>query len=112
MRAPLVPVTRYVNGPVEAVASAAIVRVDVAVPSGGGVMGEGSVGATPAGAAPTHEPDSATAELKALSEVTVHMLVPLAPCTTVTGDGAQEMLKSGVGTGAEATVICAQLFSL
>lgn len=104
--------TWYVKGPVEAVASAAIVRVEVAVPPEGGVMGEGSVGVTPAAAAPSHEPESATAELKLLSEVTVHMLVPLPPCATVTGDGAQEMLKSGASAGAEATVMCAQFLAL
>lgn len=83
------------KGPVEALASANIVRVDVAVPPDGGVMGEGSVCVTPVGAAPTHEPDSATAELKLLSEVTVHVLVPLPPCATLIDDGPHAMLKSG-----------------
>ena len=96
MSAPLVPVTRYVNGPVEAPASAVIVASDVAVPPDGGVMGDGSVVVTPAGAPPNHEPERATAELNPLSEVTVHVLVPLPPCVTVTGDGAQLMVKSGV----------------
>lgn len=94
--APLVPVTRYVNVPVEALELAAIVSVDVAVMPDGGVTGVGSVGVTPAGAAPTHEPERSTAELKALSEVTVHKLVPVCPCCTVNGL-SQESEKSGAG---------------
>jgi hypothetical protein len=40
--APLVPVTRNVKAPVEEVAAAVIVRIDVAVPPEVGVMGVGS----------------------------------------------------------------------
>jgi hypothetical protein len=95
-----------VNGPVEALAVAVIVNVEVAVPPDSGVIGVESVAPTSLGAGPTHEPERSTAALNAFSEVTVHVLVMLLPCATLTEAGAQAMLKSGVGTGAEATVMC------
>jgi len=59
------------------------------------------VGATPVGGIPDHEPDSVTGELKPLIEVTVHVVLePLAPCTTVTDIGSQEMPKSAAATQA------------
>ncbi len=75
----LVPVTRSVKLPVEALPPAIIVNVDVAVLPDGGVIGVGSVKVTPVGAAPTQEADRSTAELNPLIEVTVIVVEPLPP---------------------------------
>ena len=111
MSAPLVAVTRYVNGPIEAPGPAEIVNVEVATPPDSGVIGVGSTAPTSPGATPTHEPERSTAALNAFSEVTVHVLVMLLPCATLTEAGAQAMLKSGVGTGTEAMVMRAQFLA-
>jgi hypothetical protein len=87
----LVPVTRNVKAPVDAVGPAEMIRVDATPLSGGGVMGVGSVKATPSGCAPDQEPASSTAEVKPSIEVTVHVLVPLALCTTINDDGSHSM---------------------
>jgi hypothetical protein len=99
--APLVAVTRNVNGPVDALAPAVIVSVEVTVPPAGGVTGVGSVWLTSVGAEPTHAPARSTAALNPLIDVTVHVLVPLPPCAALIAAGAQAMLKSG--TTAEVT---------
>ena len=76
-REPLVPVTLNVNDPTEALNPAVNVNGDVAMPAGGGVIGLGSENETSAGAEPTHDPESATAELNPLTEVTVIVAEPL-----------------------------------
>ena len=84
------------NAPVEAVGVVPITKFDVEFPPDGGVIGEGRTIWTPAGAAPTHELERATATLKPFTEATVHVLVPLPPCATVIDDGAHPIVKSGV----------------
>ena len=76
---PLVPVTRSVKLPIEALTPALIVKVEVAVAPEGGVIGVGSEKATSVGAAPTQEGDKVTDELKPLSEVTLIVATLLEP---------------------------------
>lgn len=59
---------------------------------------------TPLGVVPTHELESSTAELNALSDVTVHVLVPLPPCAILIEDGLHAMLKSGTTADVTCTV--------
>jgi hypothetical protein len=96
-RVPLVPVTWYTKGPpVEAPALAAIVRVAVISPLAGRVTEEGeNVGVTPVGHGSDHLPDNSMVPLKPLSEVTLHVLDPVALSNTVTDIGSQEMPKPG-----------------
>ena len=78
-RIPLVPVTRSVKLPVDAPEPAFIANGELDVPPDGGVIGDGSAKVTSAGAVPTQEPTSITAEVKAFSEVTVMLAEPLPP---------------------------------
>lgn len=91
---PDVPVIVTVALPVVAVEEAVRVRVDPAVLLAGGVTGLGENAAvTPLG---KPEAVSVVAELKPLRLVTVMVLVPLEPCTTVTELGEADSEKSGV----------------
>jgi hypothetical protein len=91
--APETPVTVTLVVPVAAVAPAVKVRVEVVVPFAGGVAGLGTKAAvTPDGSA---EVLSVTAELKPFVLVIVTVLLPEAPCATLTDVPASE--KSGVG---------------
>ena len=67
------------NDPVEAVGSAVTERGDVAELPEGGVTGDVMAILTPEGAVPTQEPTKVTAELNALSEVTVIVEEPPPP---------------------------------
>ena len=93
--APLAPVTVTVKVPVEAVADAVSVSVEVALPPAAGVTGL----AENAAVTPLGNPLalSVTAELKPLRLPTVTVLVPLAPCVTLTEAGLTETEKSGGG---------------
>jgi len=72
LREPLVPVTRSVKAPVEAVELTVTVRVEDAEAPLGGVTGFGlNPCVTPLGVVPIQEPDKVTGELKPFSDVTV-----------------------------------------
>jgi hypothetical protein len=96
--APLVPRTWIVVVPVVAVVPAVTVSVVLTVPFEGGVTDEGTK--------PQETPDGrlahdiATADEKPPVEVTVQVVVALAPWVTVTLDGLQATEKSGVGAPA------------
>lgn len=81
----------------------AIVRVDVALPSDGGVIDVGlKVPMAPAG---NPETVRATSELKPFRDATVMSDVPEVPCTVVRELGDADIEKSGViGIGAAMTV--------
>src|SRR5260221_6064529 len=92
---PEVPVTVTVEVPMVAVAEAVRVRVELVLPLAGGVTEAGANEAvTPLG---RPEAESATAELNPLRLVTVIVLVPLLPWTTLRLVGEAETEKSGVG---------------
>ena len=61
---PLVPVTRIVKFPGEALEPAVTIKIEVAVPPETGVTGEPIDVVMPAGALPSHEAVNATVELK------------------------------------------------
>src|SRR5437762_5422366 len=87
------PTIWKVDDPGLTVESTFTLSVLVIDPSAGGVTGLGLKSqVTPAG---WPLQDSVTAPTKPFSEVTVYVLVPLAPCSTVNDDGLQLTLKSG-----------------
>lgn len=97
---PEVPVIVTVAAPTVAVEEAVSVRVEVTLPLAGGVTGlVENVAVTPLG-----NPDAlnVVAELNPPVLVMVIVLVPLAPCVTVTEVGDAAMVKFGVA--AELTV--------
>ena len=71
MSEPLAPVTSIVKFPEEAVEPAVTVRIDVAMPFETGVTGEPTDTLIPAGALPSHEAVSVTAELNPLMDLIV-----------------------------------------
>lgn len=82
------------KAPVEAVGPAERMRLDETPLPGGGVTGVGSVKAAPPGWVPDQLPVSSTAEVKPSIEVTVHVLVAFASCTTINDDGLHSTTKS------------------
>lgn len=76
---PLLPVTRSIYVPKLVPWPAEIVSVDVATEFGRGVTGPGRFNVTPFGAAPCHEVDNATSELKPSWESTVMIEFPVDP---------------------------------
>jgi len=64
MSKPLVPVTRIVKFPGEALEPAVTIKIEVAVPPETGVTGEPIDVVMPAGALPSHEAVNVTVELK------------------------------------------------
>ena len=102
---PEVPVIVTVAVPTVALEEAVSVRVEVALPFAGGVTGlVENVAVTPLG-----KPDAlrVVAELKPPVLVIVMVLVPLAPCVTVTevGDAATEKFGVAVEFTASASVV-------
>jgi hypothetical protein len=92
---PLVPWTWTGNVPVAVDADTATVRLLVALPLAGGVTEAGlKLHVAPLG---SPEQDRETALAKPFVELTVHVLVPLAPCWTLRLEGLHETLKSGGG---------------
>ena len=91
---PEVPVTVTVAVPTVAVDAAVNVSSEVAVPFAGGVTGlVANAAVTPVGRPNTLR---VVAELKLFWLATVMVLVPVAPCVTLTADGAAATVKPGV----------------
>ena len=91
---PEVPVIVTVALPVVAVPDAVSVRVDVALPFAGGVIGL----AENAAVTPVGKPEalSVVAELKLFRLVMVMVLAPFVPWAMVREEGEAPMVKSGV----------------
>src|SRR5713101_6527944 len=102
-----VPVTVRVTVPVAAVVAAVSVKVELAVPPAAGVTGLAEKAAvTPAG-----RPDTlrVVAELNPLTLVTVVVVLPLPPWTTLTDVGETPIVKSATGvawTTSVTEVVC------
>jgi len=76
---PLVPVTRSMKAPTEALGPAVIVSGEDAIPPVDGVMGDGSAKLTSVGAVPTQEATNITADENPLREVIVTVAELLLP---------------------------------
>src|SRR5262249_3540697 len=92
---PLVPWTCTDEVPVAVDADTETLRLLVALPLAGGVTEAGlKLHDAPVGS-PAHDRETALAN--PFVEVTVHVLVPVAPCWTLRLDGLHDTLKSGGG---------------
>lgn len=104
LRKALVPVTRNVKVPTDALELAVTVKVTAVVPPGGGEASVAKLKVTPEGAELTQETDRPIGALKPLIDVTVIVVGALVPWTREIDDGEADREKSTYPVCVMATV--------